>query len=135
MISHVDKLTVTSDGTGGTVKIGDVEIGNIVSSVHVDLHPGDVPMVTLKICRIAAGPIVDGAANVQIDAETADTLIGLGWTPPAEQPALVIADSDGNLWLVCRECFSRLHRVKDEIGLETLVLANRQHTCPKEGGR
>lgn len=68
--------------TNGHVQIdGDPVRGVRGVTVHADVN--SIPTVTLDVIVRAAE--FNGEAHVDVPEKTRETLIALGWTPPAEQ--------------------------------------------------
>lgn len=76
---------------GGTIEIDDQPVKG-VRGITLRAHVDSLPRVTLDV--IVKSAEIDGQAYVDVPEETRETLIALGWTPPARaadpMPKIVI---------------------------------------------
>lgn len=85
MITHGPgprKLSISSDGIGGTVHLADQDISSALTGVSLKLGVGDIPTATLDVLLLDLTSEVE--AVIEIPPATHDLLVQLGWTPPLE---------------------------------------------------
>jgi hypothetical protein len=69
---------------GGTITIGGQDVSRGVRGVTLQHAVNEVPQLVLDV--VAAPVVIEGEAAVHITPATAELLLHLGWTPPADQP-------------------------------------------------
>lgn len=103
-------VTITHTGPGDTKVILDgTDIATSLTGLSLTMGPGQVPTVTLDLRIFGVTEIQDIEARILVPDATRDTLIALGWTPPADPSAEPTGDLDVTPFLV-------VHRYPDRVG-------------------
>jgi len=75
-------IRISGNGIAHKLEVGGRDISGWVSRLELEIDPSDGGAVLrLSMCAVDVSA-VDTRAQVKIDAETAETLKALGWTPP-----------------------------------------------------
>lgn len=80
-------VEITTNGARGQVLLDGTDISNRVRGLSFDTGVGETPRVILELILIDTSRISTVDTEVLVPDATAETLIALGWTPPAEQAA------------------------------------------------
>lgn len=69
------------EGKHGTIHVDGHDISGLVHAASIDLEAREIPTVKLELLAASLSLDLD-TASVEIDPETRERLISLGWQPP-----------------------------------------------------
>ena len=76
------KILITGNGPGYGIEVDGRDIARLTSEADIRIEGGALPVVRLALVVPPADFVLNSAAIVTLDDETAGVLKLLGWTPP-----------------------------------------------------
>lgn len=76
------KILITGNGLGYGFEVDGRDIAGLVTEADIRIEGGARPVVRLALAVPPADFVLNSAATVTLDDETAGVLKLLGWTPP-----------------------------------------------------